>query len=951
HPFEGQFELLQAYARRVAPVQVGWLGCWGNAGGLFDALLADEASVPPGQDGHYEEEVLRLNGGQWCWSPPLSAPVVNAPPVFSGGGITFGVTARSLRLGAVCLDAFARVVAATPRSAIRFIGEVADDWPLRREILKRMQAQGVSPGKVFFDPFVPYAEYLHWFGRVDVVLDSFPGNGGLSMLDPLWMGVPVVTLAGVWAGARQGASVLGTLGLPQWVTDSEEEFCAAAAALAGDSGALSTHRLGLRARILGSTLVDGRRVAAQIEDQCARLKENSAGLVAARDPKARTKAHAQNALETWLALPRTIDLPAMDAGAVPELSVIVVLFNQAGLSRRTLQALADQRGLRFETIIVDNASSDRTPALLEQVRGARIIRNASNLGFLLAARQGAAAASGRRLAFLNSDAILQAGALQATLAAMDADPSIGVLGARVVLTDGGLQEAGNMVFADGSAAGIGRGEDAFGYAARASRATDYVSGVFLVTPAPLWRMLGGFDQAFAPAYYEDTDYCLRVWQAGFRVVYEPSVLLEHLEWGSATGDSATVLMERNRAVFCSRHLHWLKGQPQPQPVPLDGDRWRSPEDRPRLPRVLFLENEVPHMARGGGLPRARLMLQALRDWPVTLFPLWTPQDDWRAIHASLPRTVEVAIDHGLGGLENFLERRRGVYDVLLVSRPPNLHALAPLRARRPELFAGMRLVYDAEALFALREIAMAGVRGRPLPRATAQGLVDAEMALASDAGDVLVVSQRDARYFEAAGLRTHILSHSIAPRRDAPGPVGRTGLLFVGALHAGTPNEDGLLWFIREVMPLLRRRMPVAPVLSVVGVCLSDQVAAAAGPDIHVLGPQPQLEPYYDAARVFIAPVRFAGGVPAKVIEAAAHGIPAVASALLVRQLEWRDGLDILGANDAPAFASAIARLLQDDAAWQRQQHAAWEQCARRYHPDLFGRTLRGVLTQPESVE
>lgn len=944
HPFEGQFELLRAYAQRAAPVQVGWLGCSCSAGGLFDILLADAASVPPHEEQHYEEQVLCLQGGQWCWDPPLAAPEVTAPPILGWGAATFGVNARSLRLGAACLDAFARAVAATPLSTIRFIGAVAGDWPLRREILARMHAHGVDAGRVFFDPFMPYARYLQWFNRVDLVLDSFPGNGGLSMLDALWMGVPVVTLAGSWAGARQGASVLAALGLPQWVAQTAEEFSAVAAALAADRCALSAHRAGLRDRILGSALADGRRVAVQIEDLCVRMKEGSAGAAAARDAKARTRAHAKRALDAWLALPRTIELPAAQAGVVPELSVIVVLFNQAGLSRRTLQSLADQRGTVFETIIVDNASSDRTPALLDCVRGAHIIRNAQNLGFLLAARQGAAAASGRRLAFLNSDAILQEGALQATLAAMEADPAIGVLGARVVLTDGGLQEAGNVVFADGSAAGIGRGEDAFGHAARASRATDYVSGVFLVTPAPLWRMLGGFDQGFAPAYYEDTDYCLRVWQAGFRVVYEPSVLLEHLEWGSATGDSATVLMERNRAVFCSRHARWLQGQPKPQPMVLDGDRWRSPEDLPRLPRVLFLENEVPHMARGGGLPRARLMLQALRDWPVTLFPLWTPQDDWRAIHASLPHSVEVALGHGLGGLEAFLERRRGVYDVLMVSRPPNLQALGPLRARRPDLFSGMRLVYDAEALFALREIAMAGVQRRPMARAAAQARIDAEMALAAHARDVLVVSQRDARYFTAAGLRTHILSHSIAARRGAPGPAGRSGLLFVGALHPGTPNEDGLLWFIREVMPLLRRRLPVAPVLSVVGLCLSQEVVAASGPDIRVLGAQEKLEPHYDEARVFIAPVRFAGGVPAKVIEAAANGIPTVASTLLVRQLEWREGLDILGARDASAFASAVARLLQDDAAWQRQQHAAWDQCARRYDPELFGRTLRRVL-------
>lgn len=943
HPFEGQFEVLQAYARRLAPVQLGWLGCWGSAGGLFDGLLADEVSIPQEKTGWYGETIFRLEGGQWCWEPPLAAPEPHPPPAPGRGYVTYGVCVRSLRLSGACLDAFARIVAATPASTIRFIGAVADDWPLRRHILSRMWSQGVDAGRVFFDPFQPHAAYLEWFARIDVVLDAFNG-GGLSLLDPLWMGVPVVTLAGEWAGARQGASILAALDLPQWACDDEAGFCALAVSLAGDTAALALHRRTLRARISQSPLVDGRRVAAQIEQICARLKADSAPVAEAPDAKVRTKAHAQWALAHWLAWPRGMALPVPDAGARPDLSVVIVLFNQAGLSLRTLQALADQRGARFETIIIDNASGDDTAQLLERTSGAKIIRNTENAGFIRAARQGAALATGRYLVFLNSDAILQEGALAAALHAMRADPGIGVLGGRVVLTDGGLQEAGNIIFSNGFAVGIGRGEDPFSHAARARRTTDYVSGVFLVTPLALWRMLGGFDEAFAPAYYEDTDYCLRAWQAGLRVVYEPTVLLEHLEWGSATGDSAKMLIERNRDLFRHRYGDWLKQQPALAPQGLDGDRWLSPEDRPRRPRVLVIDNEVPHMFKGGGLPRSRLMLQALQDWPVTLFPLWTAHDDWRAVYASLPQSVEVAMGYGLAGLEDFLERRQGVYDVLVVSRPPNLQALQPLRSRRPELFAGMRLVYDAEALFALREIAMAGVQGRPLTRAAAHDRVSTEIALAADASDVLVVSGRDARYFETAGHRTHILSHGIAVRRNATGPGKRRGLLFVGALHPGTPNEDGLLWFIEEVMPLLRLRMPVPPILSVVGVCTSHRIAATAGPDIRIMGAQDALEPHYDTARIFVAPVRFAGGVPAKVIEAVAGGVPTVASALLVRQLGWRDGVDILGAKDAQTFASAIARLLADDTAWQRQQQAGWEQCAQRYDPALFAQTLRRAL-------
>jgi predicted O-linked N-acetylglucosamine transferase (SPINDLY family)/GT2 family glycosyltransferase len=947
HPFEGQFDVLQAFARRLAPLQVGWLGCWGTAGGLFDVLLTDAVAVPATHEQHLEEALWRLDGGQWCWEPPTHAPTPQPSPARRAGRVTFGVIARGLRLNGASLDAWARTVAATPHAQIRFIGQVASDWPQREQVLAAMAAQGVAAARVAFDPPRSYEELLHWFQQIDLVLDSFPGNGGLSLLDPLWMGVPVVTLSGDWPGARQGHAILAALGLQAWVADTPTRYVDTAVALAGDSAALAAHRAGLRARLLASPLTDGRRVARQIEQACRQFVAGAAPAETDADPKQRIRAQARRALLAWLEKPACINLPEVAPDAVPDLSVIVILYNQAGLTRRTLQALADQRGASFETILIDNASSDETAALLARVSGARTVFNADNAGFLLAANQAAAMARGRHLVFLNSDAIVQRDALAATCHALDADPSIGALGGRIVLTAGGLQEAGNVIFRDGTALGVGRGEDPFCPAAMTRHTTDYVSGVFLAVPASLWRMLGGFDEAFAPAYYEDTDFCLRVWRAGFRVVVDADVLVEHVEWGSAVANEATQRMRDHRTRFVARYADWLQGQPHPRAQPLDGDRWRTPEDHPRRARVLVIDNEVPHMVKGGGLPRARLMLQALRDWPVTFFPLWQLDDDWRDVYASLPSSVEVMLGHGLPRLEAFLERRRGLYDVLLVSRPPNLQALQPLRARRPELFADMRLVYDAEALFALREIAEAGVHGRPLDRAAARARLTREIGLARGASDVLVVSQRDAACFRAAGHRVTVLSHGIAVRRSAPGLAQRSGLLFVGALHPDTPNEDGLVWFIEQVMPLLRAQLPQPPVLSVVGINRSARVAALTGDDVQVLGPCDALEPLYDAARVFVAPVRYAGGVPAKVIEAAAQGIPVVASALLVRQLDWREGIDIQAARGATAFAQGIVRLLRDDSLWQRQQQAAWQQCAERYEPQRFAQRLQQVLDTP----
>lgn len=321
------------------------------------------------------------------------------------------------------------------------------------------------------------------------------------------------------------------------------------------------------------------------------------------------------------------------------------------------------------------------------------------------------------------------------------------------------------------------------------------------------------------------------------------------------------------------------------------------------------------------------------------------------MYASIPDTVEVMLGLGLAQLEGFLERRRGQYDVLWVSRPPNLQALAPLRARRPELFAGMRLIYDSEALFALREIGELAVKGRALTPAQAQARLDAELALAQDVDQVVVVSERDARLFRERGHPVAILSHAMPVRRSVPSPKRRAGLVFVGALHPDTPNEDGLLWFVEQVIPRLRALLPEPPLLEVVGECRSVRLAALASADFRLLGPQADLRPCYDRAKVFIAPVRFAGGVPVKVIEAAAQGIPVVASAILLRQLGWQDGLEIQGARDADAFAHAIARLLTNEALWRRQQAAAWARCAADYHPDDFARQTRALLLATPTQE
>ncbi|HEY4136566.1 MAG TPA: tetratricopeptide repeat protein [Alphaproteobacteria bacterium] len=941
HPFHGQADILRALRRRVAPIQCGWLGGWGNGAGLFDLLITDDVAIPAGNEDAYQEALLRLDGGQWSWTPPATAPAVTKLPALAQGHVTFGCDVRGLRLSLHCLETWAGLLAAIPGARLELMGRQVRDWEFRTRFAAILVHHGVDPDRVGYRYHRAYGDHLQFFQQIDISLDSFPSNGGLCLLDSLWMGTPVVTLAGKGLAAeRQGASILTSAGCAAWIAEDAAGYVAIAKRLAADLGKLNGVRQGLRQQLSASPLLQPQRIAAALEQAWMRMRSEAQAINTAPDAKARSRLLARRAITSWLDRDIRLSLPSSDK---PDVSVVVILFNQAGLSRETLTALADQQGVAFETIIVDNASHDETGALLGRVDGATILRNEENVGFLLAARQGAALARGRYVLFLNSDAYLHRDALAAAVRRIDSDPGIGIIGGRIVLTDGTLQEAGGIALKDGGTLGYGRGESPYAPQFQFLRDADFTSGAFFLVRHSLWLALDGFDATLAPAYYEDTDFCFRARRAGFRVVYDPAVVVSHLEWGSAaSAEAAIAMINRNKALFLQRHHEKLSQRSLPVDFAPLRDRWAA---TPR-PRLLVIDDAVPHQAGGAGLPRAQLMMRAIAGHHVTFFPLWGVDGEWSEVYQAVPPETEVILGEGVGALERFLERRRGLYDTLLVSRPTNMAIVDRIRTRRPALFLGMRIIYDAEAIFALREIVQAEVRGAPMPRAEAQRRIDAEIDLARRADCVLAVSEREGRLFRELGVRdVRILCHSATAQRTSPSHGQRQGLLFVGALHPNTPNEDSLLWLAEEILPRLNRKLGQAVPLAIVGECRSNRVAELASDQIELVGRIDDLAPFYDRARLFVAPTRFAAGVPAKVIEAACAGLPVVATQLLLDQLGWQAGKQAMGAQDAEGFAEAIAALYRDAALWQRVQAAALEQAETQFSPKTFSRVLNDALT------
>jgi GT2 family glycosyltransferase len=674
-----------------------------------------------------------------------------------------------------------------------------------------------------------------------------------------------------------------------------------------------------------------------------RLSKNELSLAAfSAEKKKIFTAQARSELLDFLASGERLVLPPSKN---PDVSVIVILWNQAHLTFRCVRALLGQYGPSLEIVLFDNNSSDETADLLSRIDGAQVIRNDTNDGFLIGCNKAVAASHGRVVLLLNSDAFVRAGALSSALTVLDENVDVGAVGGRLILPSGQLQEAGSIVWSDGSTSGYGRGLPPEAGEAMFRRDVDYCSGAFLMTPRVLWDRLDGFDEAFKPAYYEETDYCMRLRALGYRTVYEPTAVIDHYEFGSEEkrGDSVKASL-RNRKILRTRHAEALRLHHLP-PTPANILVGREVL-RTNRGRLLVIDNELPVASLGSGYPRMRQILaEAISlGWAVTFFPLHRPDVDWEKAHAELSVEIEIASGRGSAGLGAFLEERKGYYDILLVSRPDNMALLVDTCRGRPHVLDGCRLVYDAEALFCLRDIAKATIDGLPTP--DADFLISSEVYLAAGADAVVCVSQAEADTFRlrmATTTPVYTLSHPTAIASNAPCFSERAGFLFVGRLlEHGTPNWHGLSWFIRKCWPLIRLALPDAK-LSVIGHLHPDHTELEA-PGVHLCGPIADLQPFYDSARIFVAPVRFAAGIPLKILEATAAGLPSAGTRLMARQLVWTPGIEMVAEDDPATLAAAIMAIYRDADLWDRMRGAATERLRQDYSEETFRTVLKAIL-------
>jgi GT2 family glycosyltransferase/SAM-dependent methyltransferase len=275
---------------------------------------------------------------------------------------------------------------------------------------------------------------------------------------------------------------------------------------------------------------------------------------------------------------------AAPAVPLPTTSIIIPSYNSIGYTETCLTALGATLPPEFdgEIIVVDDASTDDTPEVLRRLakrdHRLRVIRNRENLGFIGTCNRGAKAAAGEFLVFLNNDTVPVDGWLQALLRTFHDYPDAGAVGGKLVYPDGRLQEAGAVIFRDGSGANFGKwSPDPDAPLFNHVREVDYCSGALLATKRALFFDIGGFDTRYRPAYYEDTDFCFSVRAAGYRVYYQPESVVIHFE-GAVHGTDVSTGVKRYQAVNRDKFVaKWrdVLDQQLPPPSRFDLATWHA----------------------------------------------------------------------------------------------------------------------------------------------------------------------------------------------------------------------------------------------------------------------------------------------------------------------------------------------------------------------------------------
>jgi GT2 family glycosyltransferase/transcription elongation factor Elf1 len=601
----------------------------------------------------------------------------------------------------------------------------------------------------------------------------------------------------------------------------------------------------------------------------------------------------------------------------PKVSIIIPAYNGWAMNYQCLRSIRENtQGISYEVIFADDVSTDETAHVGDYIGNIVHIRNEKNLGFLQNCNHAASFARGEYLHFLNNDTKVTPDWLNTLVELMERDPMIGMAGSKLVYPDGRLQEAGGIIWQDASGWNYGHKQDPDAPEFNYVKEVDYISGASIMVRKSIWEQLGGFNEMYNPAYCEDSDLAFSIRQQGLKVVYQPLSKVIHFEGFSHGTDNAPQsgltdiksYQKINAAKFAEKWQPVLQQQ-----FPNGVNPYWTRDRSHGKPTIVVIDHYVPHFDKDAG---SRTTFQYLELFTELGMNVKFIGDNFykHEPYTTILQQMGIEVLYGTYYAENWmnwLKDNDPYIDFILLNRPHiSIKYMDLLKSNlRAKLF------YYMHDLHFHRELMEYAVSKDPEKLKSSAQWKEIEYELFTRADVVLTPSQKEKEIIQpdfpdkpVAVMPAFFYSTIAEPIRNF---AERNDILFVGGF-GHKPNTDAVLWFAREIIPLIREKTKEIRLI-VVGSNVPQEIASLASSDIIIKGfvTDEELNRLYDSVRLAVIPLRFGGGLKGKTAEALSKALPIVSTSFGVEGME--NSQVIAPAYDtAPAFAEAVITLYND---------------------------------------
>jgi GT2 family glycosyltransferase len=585
-------------------------------------------------------------------------------------------------------------------------------------------------------------------------------------------------------------------------------------------------------------------------------------------------------------------------------SIIIPVRNKWQYTYRCLKSvLKNSKHVPYEIIIANDASTDETSEMLKRITGIETINNQANQGFLKNCNNAVRYAKGKYILFLNNDTEVKEQWLQNLVEIAERDDKVGVVGGKILFPDGRLQEAGSIMDGEGWGQPYGRFDDPDRYEYNYVKETDLITGACLLIRKDGFLKIRGFDERYAPAFYEEFDLEFAMREIGYKIIYQPKAVIVHHQSSSYESEIRDSLSTINHSKFMKKWANRIWGQNSNSGVFLSRDRSKDKKV------ILFFDEKVPDYDKHAGSLSTYQYIKLLHEMGFKL--IFIP-DSLKPLepYATELQQAGIEVVYGPFEFESWIKCNGQYIHYVWLSRPDV--AIKYVEAIRR--YTEAKILYYTVDLHYLRALRRYQIeKGKEILDESIR-LKKIEFYLFENVDVILTPSDQEQKIIREGFPQKRIVTIPVI-YYEANSIVGqnltdfdgRHGIIFLGGFDH-LPNVDAVKWFISDIFPVIKGKLPQIK-LYIAGSNPPPEIAALNNNDIIVMGYVKDLEQIFKTKRVFVSPLRYGAGVKGKIITSMSYGVPVVTTCVGNEGINLRNGIEAFVVDDPVEFADRTVEL------------------------------------------